>query len=192
MEILSNSIFHGETTFKNRVTFENSEFHTSDVAFREGTYVTFNGSVNFSDNASPVSFGAGLYPTKLLSGDLKFVLPYWSGDKGTYTLATTRDLCGRAGYVVIDVPEVPADCTVFKLTDGCLGGNIPLSIQMFKKDTTIKSFAPSNIWGIGWIPVQVDFYTDQSMGLCEIIVKKSSSFGIETGTHQIRATYYHP
>lgn len=169
MEILSNSIFHGETTFKNMVTFENSEFHTS-----------------------PVSFGAGLYPTKLLSGDLKFVLPYWSGDKGTYTLATTKDLCSKVDKVIIDVPEVPADCTVFKLTDGYLGGNIPLSIQMFKKDTTIKSFAPSNIWGIGWTPVQVDFYTDQSMGLCEIIVKKSSSFGIEAGTHQIRATYYHP
>lgn len=192
MEILSNSVFHGETTFKNLVGFEHSEFHTSDAAFRPGSHVSFNDKVIFSD-ISCVNFGNGLNLStgKFFTGKSTYFLPHRSSG-GTYTLTTTQDLCGRAGYVVIDVPEVPADCTVFKLTDGCLGGNIPLSIQMFKKDTTIKSFAPSNIWGIGWTPVQADFYTDQSMGLCEIIVKKSSSFGIEAGSYQIRATYYHP
>lgn len=192
MEILSDSVFHGKTRFKNDVRFDNSEFHWSDTTFYDTANVAFNGGVifrgdvDFFGRTTPY-FDKGILTSKLFRGskDSEFTLPYCNGGKGSYTLATTQDLCSKVSYIVVDVPEVSAACTLFKLTNSGHGGDIPLSIQMFKKD---------NVCGDSylWTPVQVDFYNDWSYGLCEIIVKKSSSFGIEAGSYQIRATYYHP
>lgn len=187
MEILSDSVFHGETTFKNYVDFHGSELHWSDVNFYENTLVSFNGKVNFS-YCTCVFFNNGLTTDKLYKGYSNFLLPGDGTTTGPYTLATTSDLSKKVDQFIISVPAVAADCSIFKLVNQGHGGNIPLSIQMFKKDTTICS---SNLNGL-WTPVQADFYTDKSMGLCEIIVKKSSSFEIESGSYEIRATYYHP
>lgn len=187
MEILSNSVFHGETTFKKHVTFEESEIHMSDVAFSGNNRVSFNGEVLFSCSTC-VSFNNGLTTDRLYKGYSNFLLPGDGTTTGPYTLATTSDLSKKVDQFIISVPAVAADCSIFKLVNQGHGGDIPLSIQMFKKDTTICSSSSNGFW----TPVQADLYTDRSMGLCEIIVKKSSSFEIESGSYEIRATYYRP